>query len=178
MKQANYLFQSERLGFRVWEEADITPMALLNQDVEVMEFFPNRPSLAETRAFVERMQAHQSSHGFCYFAVDRLDTGSFVGFIGLLTQTYEADFTPCVDIGWRLSRSSWGQGFATEGARRCLEYAFNDIGLERVVSATPKANQKSIAVMQKIGMQFQKHFDHPALLGHEHLRKCVLYEFL
>jgi RimJ/RimL family protein N-acetyltransferase len=176
VSQKTYLFTSSRLGFRNWLETDLDPMAELNTDVAVMEFFPSVYSREQTLDFIKRMQLHFQDKGFCYFAVDRLDTQEFIGFIGLMSKDFEADFTPCTDIGWRLKKSAWNSGFATEGARCCLEQAFNRYGMEKVYSMAPKINVKSEQVMKKTGMKKVKHFDHPALLKDDRLRECVLYE--
>src|SRR5947207_3093976 len=120
-----YVFQSGRLGFRNWLTEDIKIMAEINADKKVMEFFANTQSKKQTIEFVERMQNQFSKKGFCYFAVDKFENNEFIGFIGLSEQTFEADFTPCIDIGWRLKRSEWNKGYATEGAKQCLDFAFN-----------------------------------------------------
>ena len=171
-----YLFTSERLGFRAWNTSDIPLMAAINADPAVMEFFPAIQSLQQTEAFIERVHQSITANGFGYFAVDRLDTGAFIGFIGLMEKTFEAAFTPCIDIGWRLSRQHWNNGFATEGAKRCLDYAFNDLHLLKVYCMAPVINKKSEAVMQKIGMRKAGHFNHPLLKGDARLEDCVLYE--
>jgi RimJ/RimL family protein N-acetyltransferase len=170
-----YLFTSSRLGFRPWQDSDTDVFAEMGADPRVMEFFPALQSRAEAEAFIARMQQHQSEKGFCYYAVDLLETRSFIGFIGLLTKDFEAHFTPCVDIGWRLHPSAWGQGLATEGAARCLRHGFEDLGLERIYSMAPLVNEKSEAVMRKIGMQRIGTFQHPRLLNDDRLRDCVLY---
>ena len=80
-------------------------------------------------------------------------SGEFIGFVGLCDQAYESPFTPCTDIGWRLAPEFWGKGYATEGAKRCLEYAFNDLRLDEIKSTAPKVNVPSIRVMEKANMQ-------------------------
>ena len=173
-----YIFNSERLGFRDWLESDIDKLATINIDPEVMMFFPGIQAMEITRQFVQRMQRLFRERGFCYFAVERLDTKEFIGFIGLSIQSFESDFTPCVDIGWRLDRKQWYKGFATEGARRCIAYAFKDLKLKTINAITPKVNEPSVSVMQKIGMKEVKVFNHPLLKSSERLRECVLYEIL
>ncbi len=112
----------------------------------------------------------------CYFAVDRLEDDQFIGFIGLCYQTYESSFTPGVDIGWRLHKDCWGQGYATEGARANLEYAFNTLGLASVFATTVEQNLPSINVMKKIGMRKKLEFVHPKLIGHPRFLNCLCYE--
>ncbi|WP_291725379.1 GNAT family N-acetyltransferase [Bernardetia sp.] len=171
-----YIFTSKRLGFRNWLPSDTEKLFKLNSDKEVMEFFPFLPSLEQTEALIEKMTSQFEKYGFCYFAVDELETNEFIGFIGIAEQNFEADFTPCVDIGWRLDKKYWGKGYASEGAKRCLEFAFEEKGLDAIKSVAPKINQKSIRVMEKIGMQHVKDFKHPALKDDKRLETCVLYE--
>ncbi len=171
----NYLFKSDRLGFRNWLASDIEKLAAINADKEVMEFFPSTRTLPETKTFIERMQRQYGDKGYCYFAVDNLEYDTFIGFIGLSEQNFAADFTPCIDIGWRLAKTAWNKGYATEGAKRCLEYGFEALHLDRIYSIAPVANLKSQQVMKKIGMRKVKTFEHPQLLDNARLRKCVLY---
>ncbi len=171
-----YIFTSERLGFRNWELEDIDKMQEINADEKVMEFFPSIPTREQTKEFVESMRAQFYDKGFCYFAVDKLEDHEFIGFIGLSEKTFEADFTPCVDIGWRIKSSEWNKGFATEGAKKCLEYALNNLKLEAVYSMAPKVNIKSEHIMIKIGLKKQDEFEHPLLLNNERLKTCVLYK--
>lgn len=174
--QGKYLFTSERLGFRNWAEADIPVMAEINADSAVMEYFPRTKNRAETTAFIERMQEQFAVKGYCYFAVDVLESGTFIGFTGLSEQTFEASFAPCIDIGWRLDRKQWGRGYATEGAKRCIQYAFDELDIKKVVSMAPKVNVRSERVMRKAGMAKVMDFVHPLLINDERLRDCVLYK--
>ena len=171
-----YLFKSERLGFRNWLESDIEMMTEINADKNVMEFFPCIASKDQTIDFIKKMQKQFTEKGYCYFAVDKLKNNEFIGFIGLSEKNFEAEFTPCIDIGWRLSNTEWNNGFASEGAKRCLEYAFNVLKLEKIYSIAPKINIKSERVMKKIGMEKFMEFEHPLLINDERLRDCVLYQ--
>jgi len=171
-----YLFTSERLGFRVWNLSDIDKMHEINSDEKVMEFFPNIPTKEQSSEFIHRMIRQFKNKGFCYFAVDIIENNDLIGFIGLSEQTYEAAFTPCVDIGWRIKRSEWNKGFATEGAKKCLEYALINLKLENVYSITPKINTKSEHIMMKIGMKKICEFEHSLLADNDRLKNCVLYK--
>jgi RimJ/RimL family protein N-acetyltransferase len=153
-------------------------MAAINADADVMEFFPAIATPEQTQEFIERMQNMLATKGYCYFAVDRLEDGIFIGFIGLGYQDYDASFTPCTDIGWRLNKNFWHLGYATEGAERCLQYAFEDLNLNNIKAIAPQINKKSIYVMQKIGMKKQLDFIHPKLLDDERLKHCVCYEII
>lgn len=171
-----YIFTSDRLGFRNWQESDLESMCAMNADEEVMEFFPDRQGEQEALAFIHRMQRLLLEKGYCYFAVEKKENREFIGFIGLADKDFEADFTPCTDIGWRLKKSAWNRGYATEGAKACLDYAFDQLGLEKVFAIAPHINTKSERVMKKIGMKKVKIFDHPKLLDDSRLKRCVLYE--
>ena len=171
-----YLFQSERLGFRNWIDSDTPKMIDISSDPDVMEFFPAIATKIQTVDFIDKMKLMYIEKGYCYFAVDQLKDESFIGFIGLCYQTYESQFTPSVDIGWRLNKKYWNNGLATEGAKKCLDYAFNVIELESIISTTPITNTKSIRVMEKIGMQKLTEFKHPRLKFNEKLKNCVCYE--
>lgn len=171
----NYIIQTERLGLRNWSNSDLTEMTALNQDEQVMEFFPSTQDSEKTQGFIERMQKHFDVHGYCYFAADRLDTGEFIGFIGLCRQDYLADRPAFTDIGWRLKQAAWGKGFATEGAKACLKFAFEEMNLDKIYSVCSLVNVKSENVMQKIGMQKEMEFKHPVLGDYPELELCAFY---
>ena len=175
MSTTHYLFTSARLGFRVWKTDYLNQMSAISGDSEVMEFFPNLQDRDHTKGFIERMQAEYAARGYCYYAVEILETGEFIGFLGLHLQEFESDFTPCVDIGWRFKSHVWNRGYATEGAIRCLAHAFEDLKIEKVYSMTPKLNVKSARIMQKAGMHYVKNFELALLKDDERLRDCVLY---
>lgn len=170
-----YLFTSARLGFRCWTDADIPQMAAINADPEVMRFFPGTETPRQTADFIQRMQALYAAKGYCYFALEELANGRFIGFTGLADKTFTAGFTPCTDIGWRLAKAAWGKGYATEAAKCCLQYGFEKAGLPTIYAMAPAVNQPSIHVMQKAGMQFAGYFKHPLLQDHAVLEDCVLY---
>ncbi len=171
-----YLFTSERLGFRNWELSDIDDMYQINSDEKVMEFFPNVSTKKQTIEFVKRMKSQFAKKGYCYFAVDKLENNEFIGFIGLSELTYNAKFTPCIDIGWRIKSSEWNKGFATEGAKKCLEYALSKLNIKHIYSIAPKINLKSERIMTKIGLKKQYEFEHPLLTNDSRLKTCVLYK--
>ena len=170
-----YILTSERLGFRNWVENDVPEMVTISADEQVMEFFPYVATPEQTNVFIKRMQTMFAKKGYCYFAVDRLDTGEFIGFIGLCYQENELEFSPYIDIGWRLNPQQWGNGFATEGARRCLTYAVNELQLTDIKSTAPLVNVKSIRVMEKIAMTKKFEFIHPKLAGNTYLETCACY---
>jgi RimJ/RimL family protein N-acetyltransferase len=149
----------------------------MNAEPRVMEFFPKCLSREESDAMVDRIKDHFRSKGFGLYAAELRSDGQFIGYVGLHTPTFEARFMPCVEIGWRLASDVWGQGLATEGARAVIHYAFQELRLDEIVSFTVPANQRSIHVMQKIGMtrDATDDFEHPNLPEGHPLRKHVLY---
>ena len=171
----NHIFTSDRLGFRNYREDDLESMFAVSGDPEVMEHFPFTNTKEQTQGFIARMMKHFDEHQFCYFAVDRLDTMEMIGFIGLYTQDYLEGKEPFVDIGWRLAKSSWGVGFATEGSKACLQYAFDKLGMDTIYSVASTINVKSLRVMEKIGMEAEHEFKHPLLLSHPRIVNCIRY---
>jgi RimJ/RimL family protein N-acetyltransferase len=168
---------SARLVLRRWQERDLAPFASLNADPEVMEHFPARLSREESDALVRRFEAGFEARGFGVWALELGATGEFIGFCGLSVPSFEAPFMPAVEIGWRLARPYWGQGYATESARAALGFAFEDAGLAEVVSFTTRGNERSRAVMRRLGMTHDEadDFDHPRLAPGHPLRPHVLY---
>ena len=166
-----------RLRLRRWREADLPAFAAMNADPAVMEHFPATLTRTESDALAGRIGESLEHRGFGLWAVEIASSRAFAGFVGLSVPRFEAHFTPCVEIGWRLSRESWGQGYATEGARAVLQHGFNVVGLEEIVSFTIPANVASWRVMQKIGMQHDPadDFDHPLLPEGHRVRRHVLY---
>jgi RimJ/RimL family protein N-acetyltransferase len=169
--------ETPRLLLRAWRDADREPFARLAADPRVMEFLPARLTRPESNAMVDRAQANLARDGFTLFAAELRRTGEFIGFIGLSRPSFEAHFTPCVEIGWRLAVEHWNQGLATEGARAVLRIAFEEAGLEEIVSFTVPANLRSRRVMEKLGMTHDPadDFDHPRLPPGHPLRRHVLY---
>lgn len=172
---SKYIFTSERLGFRNWDDSDLEEFSKINLDSQVMEFFPTRLTEEETSQFIFSCQMRFQDKGYCYFAVEIIENEEFIGFIGITDQVFESEFTPAIDIGWRLKTSAWDKGYATEGAKRCLEFAFNDMNLKSIIATCPKINRKSEKVMKKIGMKFIKEFEHPLLENDKDLKTCLLY---
>jgi RimJ/RimL family protein N-acetyltransferase len=169
--------RTERLLLRRWRPQDRERFAAMNADPRVMEYFPALLSREESDAGVDRVEAHFAQRGFGLWAVELPGGAPFIGFIGLYTPAYEAHFTPCVEIGWRLAAEHWGRGYATEGARAALAFGFERVRLAEIVSLTVPANVRSRRVMEKLGMTHDEadDFDHP-LVAHGHpLKRHVLY---
>ena len=166
-----------RLILRQWRDSDREPLAALNADPVVMEHFPAPLTRAESDAMVDLHTAGIDADGYGHWAVEVRDAGEFIGFVGLAQPSFEAAFTPCTEIGWRLARSAWGRGYATEAARAALDVAFGRVGLDEVLSWTFEGNLASRAVMERLGMTRDPadDFDHPRLPEGDRLRRHVLY---
>lgn len=172
----DYLFESERLGFRRWKASDREPFATLNANPDVMEFFPKTLSRAESDALVDRIEAHFEEKGYGLWAVERKEDGAFIGFIGLLDVNFDIGIEGATEIGWRLDREFWKKGYATEGAKACLAYAFDKLGKREIYSFTSTINTPSETVMKRIGMEKAEEFEHPRVPEGSPLRKHVLYK--
>ena len=167
---------TRRLVLRQWRDEDRIPFAALNADPLVMEHFPALLTRDQSDALMDRCIERIQGDGYGLWAVEVRTGGEFIGFVGLAVPTWEAPFTPCTEIGWRLARSAWGQGYATEAANAVLATAFSACGLDEVVSFTTTGNLRSQRVMERIGMTRDPSgdFDHP-LVTHGPLRRHVLY---
>ena len=166
-----------RLLLRQWHDADMAPFARVNQDPAVMRWIGDPLTYAQTEAWVARMRVTWQERGFGLFAVELRHTPGCIGYIGLSVPRFEAHFTPCVEIGWRLAHAQWGQGLASEGAQAVLTWAEQELRLPEVVSFTTRENVASQRVMQKIGLTHNQadDFDHPLLSPDHPLRPHVLY---
>lgn len=166
-----------RLLLRPWRDGDLAPFAAMGTDPRVMEFLPKRLTRSESDALAARIRGHFDTHGYGLWAVEIPGSAEFIGFVGLSIPTFEAPFTPCVEIGWRLAADHWGQGYATEAAREALDFGFQRLGLAEIVSFTVPANRRSRAVMERLGMTYSRadDFDHPLLPEGHPLRRHVLY---
>ncbi|MBC7816899.1 MAG: GNAT family N-acetyltransferase [Planctomycetaceae bacterium] len=169
--------RTDRLVLREWRDEDLEPFAALNSDPEVMRFLTKLMSRVESDHRVEQIREHFRDHGFGKWAVEVRDAARFIGFVGIERASFEAPFTPSVEIGWRLAREAWGQGFATEAARAAITFGFEKRGLNEIVSFTVPDNAPSRRVMERLGMTRDpaEDFDHPFLAEGHPLRKHVLY---
>ncbi|WP_420412822.1 GNAT family N-acetyltransferase [Roseibium sp.] len=171
--------ETDRLICRAWQDKDLDPFAEMCADPEVMRYFPEPLTRATTAALIDRAKAKQEREGFCFGPVETKADGEFLGFVGLSIPVYEKPlpFDPCVEIGWRLKRSAWGKGYASEAARAWLRFGFETIRLKEIVSFTSKTNLPSQKVMARIGMSRSKDDDflHPMLEADHALAPHVLY---
>ncbi|MFE7120341.1 GNAT family N-acetyltransferase [Streptomyces sp. NPDC057654] len=155
--------RTPRLLLRRWHEDDLGPMADINADPQVMRWIGDGSvrDPAETAEAVERWEEEWDDEGFGLFAVELLASGELAGFVGLSVPSFLPEVEHEVEIGWRLGRQFWGQGYASEGAQATLEFALQDRGLDRVISIHRKGNTASGNVMRKLGMELERETTHP-----------------
>ena len=171
--------ETERLIIRPWQDEDKEPFAQLNADPEVMRYFPSVLSREKSDALIDIARERTQEDGFCFSPIEEKATGAFLGFVGLSRPRYATPlpFDPCVEIGWRLGRAAWGQGYATEAARAWIGFGFETLDLEEIVSFTAVLNERSQKVMQRLGMHRNPKDDflHPAIEADHVLAPHVLY---
>lgn len=169
--------QTNRLLLRPWRESDLDAFAKINQDPKVMNYFLSPLTREESDTLAKKIISLFDQNGYGLFAVEIPGECDFIGFVGLLEATFPAPFTPAMEIGWRLDSTYWGRGFAPEAAQAVLDFAFNQLKLEEIVSFTPKGNHPSRRVMEKIGMRCdpKDDFDYPTHPEGHPLKRHVLY---
>jgi ribosomal-protein-alanine N-acetyltransferase len=169
--------ETRRLRLRPWRDEDLEPLAALNADPTVMEHFPGCLSRRESEAMAARIAAHFEMHGFGLWSVEAPGAAEFIGLVGLTTPRFEAAFTPCVEVGWRLAAEFWGLGYASEAARAAVQFGFDELGLAEIVSYTVPQNWRSRRVMERLGMTHapQDDFEHPLIDKGHPLSRHVFY---
>ncbi|MBL4836104.1 MAG: GNAT family N-acetyltransferase [Kordiimonadaceae bacterium] len=171
------MLTTDRLILRDWRQGDLAPFSVLNADAEVMKFFPSTLTSVQSAESLHRFSKHITQYGFGFWAVELRATGDFIGFIGMQHVPDDMHLSPAVEIGWRLMKTCWGNGYAPEGARAALAYAYSHLQLEEVVSFTSTTNKASQRVMEKIGMKRDRDedFEHPKVAPGSSLLPHVLY---
>jgi len=170
-------FITERLLLRPWQAADLQAFAAMNADPEVMRYYPSTLSFAETEAFFKSIQTEFMKEGLGFWACTEKTTQQFMGYLSLCRPSFTTQFTPCVEIGWRLAKNFWNRGYATEGAKALLNYGFKVLALKEIVSFTSLSNFPSQRVMQKLGMHSdpKENFLNPRLTADHPLAWHCLY---
>lgn len=168
---------TRRLILRPWREADLIPFAEFNADPRVMEFYPRTLNRNESDALAKTFQKEIELRGYGFWAVEVPGVAEFIGYIGLKYWDLEMEFAPCIDVGWRLGFPYWGKGYATEGARRVIQYSFEILKLPEIVSMATIGNTRSHRVMKRLGMTSnpEENFEHPKVPQGDPLSWRVLY---
>jgi RimJ/RimL family protein N-acetyltransferase len=167
--------RTARLVMRRWRDADRAAYAAMNADPEVMRYFPATLNRAASDASIDRIEDLFDANGFGLWALEVAATGGFIGFTGLNPMPAGVPGAGGMEVGWRLARRAWHQGFATEAATAAVDVAFGGVGLDELWSMTAVLNRPSQAVMLRLGMQPYAHFDHPKLAVGHSLRPHIAY---
>ena len=170
------ILETDRLIIRDLQESDLPALIAMNQDPEVMQYFPKPYSQAGSLQLYQGIQDEVKVYGYSLCAVEEKDGQEFVGLVGL----HHSDLRifagkEVVEIGWRLRKEFWNRGYATEAAQACLDFAFQQAGLSEVYSFTSLLNLPSQNIMQKLGMEFVKEFDNEKVPADSPLYRHVLY---
>jgi RimJ/RimL family protein N-acetyltransferase len=167
--------RTERLILRDWRESDLEPWAAMNVDPEVRRYLGRPMTAAQAGAWVLNFQDDLDRYGYGFWALEVQATGEFIGFTGLDRVDEEMPFTG-IELGWRLARPAWGNGYATEAGLAVLLYGFDDLKLFEIVAITAAGNVRSQAVMRRLGMTRDpaEDFD-DSDIDDDHLRRQVVY---
>jgi RimJ/RimL family protein N-acetyltransferase len=174
------MLETDRLLLRRWRRADRRAFAALNADPAVMRHFPKVLSRVESDALLARLGDRWAEDGVGFAAAERKADGALVGMVGLARVRFAQAGSPlegAVEIGWRLARAHWGRGYATEAARAWLAHGFGAMAVEEIIAFTVPGNERSQAVMRRLGMRRDpaRDFEHPALPEGHRLRRHVVY---
>ncbi|MCB1651863.1 MAG: GNAT family N-acetyltransferase [Alphaproteobacteria bacterium] len=170
--------ETERLILREWEDEDLEPFARMNADPLVMEYLPRVLDEKASARHMQEFQKHFDKYGYGLYVVEVKEDDEFAGFVGLKNVDFKAAFTPAIELAWRLDYEHWGKGYASEAARAVIDHAFTVLSLTELVAYTVHDNVRTIAMMEKLGMEYQKgeDFDYPALRKGHPLGRFVLYK--
>lgn len=137
----------------------------MNVDPDVVRYFPAALMTSESNGLIDRAEESFRSNGFGLWALEV--RGNFLGYTGLAHVTFPSPVESRVEIGWRLAREGWGHGYASEAAALCFDDGFGRLGLDSIVAFTTTTNNRSEAVMKRIGMSRRRDldFDHPRTPG-------------
>lgn len=171
----NYIIESERLGFRNWKERDLELLLTLNTNLQVMKYFPAVLTVEENKMFYKKMKENIEKDGYSFFCVEEKFSKNFIGLIGINKITFDGELKDKFEIGWRLLPQYWGKGYATEGAKKMIEFGFKGLNLMEIFAFTYVNNINSFKVMERAGMKKVMEFNHPRLDENSWLQRHVLY---
>jgi len=171
------MIETERLILRGWHDDDAAAHHAMCSDPAVMAYLGPAPSLADSAAWVARQNAILADYGACFWALERRDTGAFIGWCGIKPGPVGTPIEGEPEIGWSLVHAEWGQGYAREAANAALAWGCHELSLSTIWAITVPANLSSRALMARLGMTqvVDGDFDHPKLAENDALRRHVLY---
>ena len=174
---AEFNIETARLILREWRESDAEPFHAMSADPRVMATLGPLMSRAESDALIARIQQRQVEHGHTFWALERKDDNMFIGWCGLVVALNELPIRGKLEIGWRLTHTAWGQGYAREAAQASLDWGFQTLGAEDIWAITSVNNNRSWGLMERLGMirQHDMDFDHPNVADDSPLKRHVTY---
>ncbi|MEO0422722.1 MAG: GNAT family N-acetyltransferase [Pseudomonadota bacterium] len=176
MSATPIVLRTPRLLMRQWREEDLAVLIAMGESPKVMAHYPSTLTPVQCEAMWQRLYEGIAERGWGLWATERLDTGELIGFVGITPPRHRTPYDPCIEIGWRLLESHWRQGFATEAAQAALRFGFEELALGEILAWTSLGNQRSQAVMERLGMiRDETTFEHPALPPGSHLREHCVY---
>lgn len=152
------MLETPRLLLRRWRQSDVEPMAAMNADAEVMRWIGSGTIRTpdQTKTAIDYWEKQWDTQGYGLFAVEVKETRALAGFVGLSVPSFLPEVMPAVEIGWRLGRAFWGQGFATEAAQEALKFGFYKFDLTEILGIFQVGNHASERIMQKLGMHMSR----------------------
>lgn len=171
------MIETERLILRGWRDGDVAPFHAMGNDAEVMRYLGPPMSRADAQAAKERMNATLAQRGYCFWAIERKADGEFLGFCGVKPGPSDTPIADDMEIGWRLRRDAWGQGYAREAAEAALAWAWANTDVPAIAAITVTANANSWGLMERLGMTRDPagDFDHPAVPEGDPLKRHMTY---
>lgn len=171
------MIASERLILRGWREDDAAPFLAMGNDPEVMRHLGPPQSRADVDAAIARQNGFLAGLGYCFWALERREDGAFLGFCGLKPGAAGTPIEREVEIGWRLRRDAWGQGYAREAAQASLDWGWASLDVAGVAAITTVDNKRSWGLMERLGMTRVRRddFDHPGVPADSPLRPHITY---
>jgi len=169
--------RTRRLLLRQWKDSDYDAWATMNADEQVRKYFPKVLTRAEADGEADRIRANIAQRGWGMWELEVPGVHPFAGFVGLSVPAIDVAWMPAVEVGWRLARDAWGNGYATEGAQAALHFAFDELALDEVVAMSVVPNTPSHRVMDRIGMirDDSADFDHPRVPQDWALKRHILH---
>ncbi len=171
------MIETERLILRPYEARDRAALRAQCDDPEVMRFLLPVEDDAALDAMIDRMNNYLRDHGFTFWTVERRGDGAILGMCGFKPGAPGTPIADELEIGWRLARDYWGQGYAREAAQASLDWAWANTGARDVAAITVPANAASRGLMERLGMRHivGGDFDHPLVADGSPLKRHVLY---
>ncbi len=171
------IIKTERLILRPWRESDQLPFSLINKDPKVMEFIPIPISREQSDAMIKSYEEEWDQRNYGRWALELPGVDDLIGYVGLHYTDFKSDFTPCIEIGWRLASAHWGKGYASEAAKAALDYGFNKLNQKEFFAFTYKGNMNSRKLMERLGMTYDPtlDFENPGLPEGHPMGSYVVY---